>query len=300
MEKKPEYFFKYTTARAAKKTLKNLKVKYSSPLTFNDPFDSKFGLNIDYNPDTIKEDYKNRLDELSKSENEPEFYKDFDGVLAENIRLLRRLYVEKPRDEFYKILADLKYDKVKEAIEKEIHKAHDDWYKYMKRMVFFCVSESEEPDNQLMWSHYTNGHKGTVIKFKCLPGTFLYDAEKVLYKKKAPVYATNEDLVDFYTGQKKLEHRGKFLLRMIKTKSDIWEYEEEWRSMHEKYIEDDELFVMNSIQPDVIDSVYFGCNMGEHTQENLLRLLCGKLQNVKAFRVKDESSSFKLEFVRIK
>jgi len=42
-----DYFYKYVAADTAKLILKNLKVKYSLPKLFNDPFDNQFVINID-------------------------------------------------------------------------------------------------------------------------------------------------------------------------------------------------------------------------------------------------------------
>jgi hypothetical protein len=52
----PEYFYKYVIADVAKLILENLQVKCSSPLLFNDPFDSQI---------VIQHDVKN-LEELIK------------------------------------------------------------------------------------------------------------------------------------------------------------------------------------------------------------------------------------------
>jgi len=42
------FFYKYTDAKGAKKILGDLKILYTAPGKFNDPFDCKIALRVDY------------------------------------------------------------------------------------------------------------------------------------------------------------------------------------------------------------------------------------------------------------
>ena len=57
------HFYKYISADVAKLILANQKLKWSSPQSFNDPFDHKFNfLDIDF--ERLKEKFANALEEL--------------------------------------------------------------------------------------------------------------------------------------------------------------------------------------------------------------------------------------------
>lgn len=84
------------------------------------------------------------------------------------------------------------------------------------------LSLTEEPDNLLMWSHYSDSHSGFVIKFDT-KHSFFTDSNKLL----------NE--IFHLTKIKYLENRpnlfvmDKEILDVLFQKGNIWEYEKEWR-----------------------------------------------------------------------
>lgn len=53
MRHNQQYFYKYVSAETALLILKNKKLKYSSPLTFNDPFDVQTKIDFDFKPEDL-------------------------------------------------------------------------------------------------------------------------------------------------------------------------------------------------------------------------------------------------------
>ena len=87
---------------------------------------------------------------------------------------------------------------------------------------------STENSNILMWSHYTNNHKGFVIE---------YDIEKIMQRfsyEKHPIclspvqYSSDMPSIRNLIFLDELE-RGEEMYKVICTKANNWNYENEWR-----------------------------------------------------------------------
>jgi len=82
---------------------------------------------------------------------------------------------------------------------------------------------SEKPDEILMWSHYSDNHKGICLEFTAEKGTDLSNLDKnhkVEYLAEYPRLM----LTDFVNND-----LAKASIKVMWTKAKIWEYENEWR-----------------------------------------------------------------------
>jgi hypothetical protein len=94
-----------------------------------------------------------------------------------------------------------------------LEKAYEE---FLKGTGVYCLSEKN--DDILMWSHYSNGHKGLCIEFDASQDeTFFWEATKIVYQEEYPI-------VNIMEIGKPEEFRKALL-----TKSNHWEYEQEWR-----------------------------------------------------------------------
>jgi hypothetical protein len=64
-------FYKYASPETALAILKSGKVRYSSPRTFNDPFDIQSGLHFDFDISTLHGKVIDRIEELAASSSTP-------------------------------------------------------------------------------------------------------------------------------------------------------------------------------------------------------------------------------------
>jgi len=69
----PTHFFKYNTASVAKIVLATGRVRWSSPLLFNDPFDCYFSLEPKFDFSACKEKHCERFLDLMFQVEEPAF-----------------------------------------------------------------------------------------------------------------------------------------------------------------------------------------------------------------------------------
>lgn len=139
-------------------------------------------------------------------------------------------------------------------------------------------SLSINPNNQLMWSHYADEHKGICLGFKEVNGSRLSDKEHllpVIYSDELP--EMNKDgfnvSMNFsmdenghpYTSSLKIAFSDSTLQKAISTKPKCWAYEEEWR-----YVEP---YPGEFDWPGPLEEVIFGLKCTEERRYHYISLL---------------------------
>lgn len=291
-----DYFVKYMTSDTAKKVIDSLQVRWSSPLLFNDPFDTQFSLRFDFKDIEFEKALKAEIIKIVYGVEEPQG--DDTHLFFSVLKILRSIRDRIPKEE-YESETEKDIQKGIENGAKFLAEESSKWKLYLEDNRVFCVAE--EYDNLLMWSHYGDMHKGVVIRFKCIPelDTALCAAIPVIYQKGMPVIASLEDWVKHLTGQKFLDFKPIYN-RYISTKSQHWSYEREWRLVIPKKSNDNSLFEDQGIWPEEIDSVYLGCRISDTDQKEILEILkSSKLSHVKIYQASKNEASFTLDFKRI-
>lgn len=305
-----EYFFKYVTAETALLILGSLKLKYSSPVLFNDPFDTQTRFDFDFEIDDFTHALNNEIYRLVHAEKEP--IGDDTNSSFRNIKRLwnnlKKYSLKMPKELFIKNTNDNTENTIK-MLNKHLEEANSWWRRLVRASRVFCLAE--EYDNLLMWAHYAGEHTGAVIKFKCLPEyeTSLCGARKVDYVAMPPVIASKDEYISYHTGQgpfnQKLSINNLFL-----SKSEHWIYEKEWRvfilpdDSDNPTIPKDEcgneiLSELISFYPQEIHSIFFGCKMSEENRQEIDKLLVAGFSHVKKFRCIRNKRQYKLDFEEI-
>jgi hypothetical protein len=269
-----------------------LKVRWSSPLLFNDPFDTQFEIRYGFNFEELLSSLSKEMGKIVFTEEDPQLANDH--PLSSNIKNLRKIrHKLNPVDFDIQISPKLK-ETVKD-LKRILGDSNKSWREYIKSMRVFCVSEKH--DDLLMWAHYAEQHTGVVLKLKCIPelDTALCVAKKVNYSSKVPILANKEDYIKHFTGQINDIDYGKLFKNLAYTKSDHWAYEEEWRCITAGPISAN-LFDENILHPEEIDTIYLGCRMNEQNRYEILKLLTGKLKHVKASIATKSKTLFSLDF----
>lgn len=130
--------------------------------------------------------------------------------------------------------------------------------------------------NILMWSHYTNSHKGICLEFDTLE-----DSEFFVYPINV-VYTENYPHLNFTDKS--------FTTTILRTKSKVWEYEEEVRV----YKPQSGYYNFNSKS---LKSVTFGCNTPEDQQKTIIDIIKHNraLGHVLFHKCTTNTSHFKLD-----
>lgn len=149
---------------------------------------------------------------------------------------------------------------------------------FIKERGVSCFSEVN--DELLMWAHYADKYQGFCLEFSTNNELF-EKAKKVQYVEQMPK-------LDMYHVYK--DNERKQILELFCTKSKAWEYEKEWRVIHNK------ARIAYTYPTEALTGVYFGPNMPEDVLEVVCLVLQGQNPDVKFYKGERSESAFKVEF----
>lgn len=293
----PLHFFKYYTAHVAKIVLSTRRVRWNSPLNFNDPFDCFFSIEPKFDLSLVVQKHQDRFLNLLLQDKEPNLHPEnpYSEVLIEMRRVAKKI----PLEELKKMLSlvFVGHDKLIEAL---CVRTRENWRRTMAEYRLFCVCETN--DNLLLWAHYTSNHTGAVFQFECLKqfDVPLLAAKPVTYLEEAPGLATEEEWVEEALGLRLPNGGDQVWPKLVTTKARAWEHEKEWRAVttrrpYENQGHEDVEFV-----PQEISKVFLGCRMSNADKSDILGLLSGPFAHVEAYQARQHPKMYKLEFDRIK
>lgn len=162
-----------------------------------------------------------------------------------------------------------------------VQKNWDDLMAFNNKIGFYslALSNNEFPDNELMWAHYANSHRGFCIA---------YDIKQLEFSQKSP-YDVNEMKIVYKMDPPSIDVTNigdkNFLVKMFGTKSKIWEYENEIRLIYNH-------FGIKKYNSFSLKSIYFGLNMDEKYQIQIIDGLSN--HDVNFYKMCMEQESYKL------
>ncbi len=286
------------TAKVAKIVLVNHKLRWSSPLLYNDPFDVQRDFSLGFDVEELKELLLNEIKNLILSDNIPDLSSNPDVPYF--IKRLRRKDCADIRDILLPELPQL--------IEKGIQRAKNGYEKIKEQWSVFIpqfriLSLSAVHDNLLMWSHYSDSHKGVVLELQGvnhLDSPWLI-AEPVVYQNSPPMAATKQEWIKSITGQKRLNYnKWQFYAPYTLTKTTDWEYEKEWRVVTFMRQGESGLYTDYYFNPAELRSVYLGCQISDKDTDDIISLLNYDLSHVHVYRTRMLEQERKLSFEKIK
>jgi hypothetical protein len=148
----------------------------------------------------------------------------------------------------------------------------------------FC----EKKDNILLWSHYANSHKGYCIEYSTIDilNTFQCCLLPVIYQSNIP------GLIDLVSNNIEIELLPYYIaLKSITSKSNLWEYEQEWRIIHSHETGKEKVKFPKP------RAVYIGCNATDKLELNLKNACQEK--NIPIFKMKKNDMEYKLDCIPI-
>lgn len=222
-----ETYFKYVKAKDAKIVLVNRKLRWSSPVIFDDIFDVKRYFDWGFDLKELKEPLVNEIAALLSAKNIP----DLSGkpIVELVIKFLREKEQAGTRDIILKKLPQQIDDGIQLAINGGYAEIKKVWAELIPQFRILCLSAVR--DNPLMWSRYSDSHKGAVLEFQSIDNLSPWQiAKPVVYQNSPPILATKDEWVKSVTGQKPLQtDNPRFWEPYILTKTTDWEYQKEWR-----------------------------------------------------------------------
>lgn len=256
------------------KLLKDNAIYFSEPKEFNDPFDSYIEF-ISIDTSKWLKDFQ------EKTKEEQEKYLERIGLSDDKIQKLKNIDIKKPNS-FYP--------------SKSLQKS--------SRLRILCFSE--EADNMLLWSHYSEDHTGICIGFKvhseydsyCLH--FNPDDLKIPDIQKGTIslfkVTYSEDMPNPYNI---FEDRPERLIDFARTKSKCWEYEKEHR-----LIILDNMVAKNLIRfdPHEITDIIFGIKTEKKHKDKIRNIIDSYPNNGKWIKIHEcsrEKGKYKIKITQI-
>ena len=257
--KQPEHLYRYRsmTSKSLDRTFTHSELYFSRPDQFNDPFDFKTRFTFS-NCKTA--DVKFYFDKATK-EHRP----DLSVIEREEV-------VERFVEKFEK--GDTDFPKrMENLLEKELPEM-------TKALKVLCLSKVY--DDILMWSHYTNGHRGIVLRFDT---TAL--KEQFTGCKKVVYYPDFPTLSDFNK-----RHEELFIL----SKSKHWDYEGEWRIIEPvKDEEKDETGKVYTFDKNVLTGIILGCEISDNDRDRVCMWRDFGQPQARIYRAKKDNDSYTIK-----
>lgn len=262
-------FFKYVTSEVAKIILVTRKLRWSSPILFNDPFDVPQELGLGFDAHALNKALDNRMADLVEqaqtkgneitdprviallkiAANADQVKR---GIVAEEIRK----NIGKPTDSQIQIIEELKMK----------------WSEIVPSLRILCLSERN--DIISMWNNYADQYRGVILEFSAieeLDSPFLV-ARPVVYQDEPPLVASPEEWVDcLFSGSLSCFINLFREYEYIKTKD--WSNEKEWRIVSGTKPGEQGLFSDYNFHPEELTGIFFGPKCRKEDQLDFIKLL---------------------------
>lgn len=259
MSQNPRIIYKYYgNIDYAINTLKHRKIYCTIASEFNDPFDSQ----VEVNCDNIRpEDRKKILVHFLKKEKTTIKHSNEFKMRLESL-------INNPQSQLN--------TQLKEGIQSYFNSTTKNIFKDHRLSCF-----TSERDNILMWSHYGGGHRGACIWFNGDSDNFK-TIQEIKYNDKFPELNYAKIICD--------EIHDSFV-EFVTTKSRVWEYEKEWRIIH-----NNEYLELNS---DCITGLTLGCCITQNDKEKILSVVNSMSDEIDVYQAKKSKTKFEIELEKI-
>ena len=256
----PQHLYRYRSLDGKSKdwtkdSILNSLHYFSSPKAFNDPFDCRPVFKLD----------------ASKAE----LIKYYEGVFSRQAQHMSR---EQRRAEARAKVSDPNSDPRNPQNLEALHRMYDEIV--TSRIGVLCLSAT--PKDILMWSHYANSHRGICLQFFAR-GNTLESSQPVRYKAVRPVVnpvsQSHDEMLD----------------RAIFTKSDHWDYEQEWRLIQYKLGAG-----VYRIPPEALVGIVLGALIEQQDRRDVLEWADSRDIPTKIFQARISTTKFELELNEIR
>ncbi len=256
----PETLYKYRdwNNKNHRRLISHQEIYFPKPSAFNDPFDGNIPV---------------RWDLLT-----------YDQCLEKNLEIINIMHKDKDQHlvrEYAKRVTDEKTLWHPEKLVKERPEQLDKW-----DSIIGLFSLSSVSDNILMWSHYSSNHTGFVVGFDlesiCTDYDFDY-LEPINYQTKYPLISGLDETTEQF-------HKKFFF------KSQLWEYEKEWR-ISKNHIKNRVI----KLRKETINEILIGCRCNAQETDKIIKLTESHLgTEIPIYKANKLEEEFGLRMERIK
>lgn len=290
-----DHFYKYVTKDVAKLIIQNQKLKWSCPLEFNDPYDHKICYMDISNLNDLTKRIIDRLVEYIWIRDDVTF--DITKLIGATLSNFKKYKGKISKDIFLK-----NAEQITENLIAAGHKAHETFMDYVHESLsqtrVLCLTE--ENDNLLMWSHYSDSHTGSAFKLNVIEelDVSLLMAKKVTYSTTYPCISTEDELIDNMLCVVDIDYNQRYK-NLVCVKSTDWAYEKEWRisiNLQDHSINEETLL---QEAKEVFSAIYLGCRMPLGDKAEIIELVQKHLPEMEVWQSVESINQYKLEFEKI-
>lgn len=250
----PKTLYKYRdwSNKFHRRLISNQELYFAKPSDFNDPFDGNIPVRWDL---MTEEDCFNK-----------------------NLELINKVHKDKDQKQVREYAWKVTKEKTlwhPDKLNKESLEKINRWGNLIGLLALSSVK-----DNILMWSHYANNHSGFTVGFDSdsLASEYNFNyIEPINYQLDYPTISGLDDItMQFY---KKFFH-----------KSNMWEYEKEWR-VSKNHIENR----IVKLNPETIKEIIIGCCTNPNDEADIIKISKNKLGNqIEIFKAIKSEDEFRL------
>lgn len=246
-------FFKYMSAATARIVLASRKLRWSSPVLFNDPFDVPRELSFGVRPDEVAAAMQRKMKALI--EHPPDDTSIFGPQLRLVLDTIKKGIPEELRAEMLSGVDDVATTQRPSGAAMDELRAL--WRELLPHHRILCLTES--PGHAAMWYHYADGYRGVVLEFRCIDelDSAWLAAKPVTYPEEKPAVYTAEGWAELICLRRELSIQTMLDLATY-TKSSDWSYEREWRIAAFKQPTDTGHFTDFAFSRHELGAIYFG------------------------------------------
>jgi hypothetical protein len=280
--------YKYLSLDTAKIVLTNRTLRWSTPATFNDPFDIQTPLSLSLQKNQVVEATLLKLVRAMKDKDYLAGNKL--GKLIEVIKASGRTLSPE------QITTELGggIEESFEKLQRDMPKFNSEILAMLAASKILCLSEVAT--NVLMWAHYASNHKGVALQFWTPVGidSPWSRARKIEYVSTPPSFADLELLSDFLSGYRSFNAK-EIMDKFVYTKSQEWEYEQEWRINRSDGFDKDAAFEDLHFHPQELFGIVFGCRTDQATIQSFSFLGLALNPNLKIFQARKTGFALEIE-----
>lgn len=277
--------------------LKTHRVRWNSPLRYNDPFDCYFSMDLKFDLRRATRELTRHLLELIYQENQPPL--DPAHPFSKWVDRFRRLAETIPREVMKSRIGDIgPFAKI--LWDKWNLNCHKDWKERVANYRLLCVCEIH--NNVLLWSHYADCHKGVAFELNgsAERGIPLAVAERVIYSKEAPSLHTRREWIVLALGLIPPANATDVWKRLVTTKARAWAYEKEWRIILGRRSDENVGYADLPFDPQNVSKLFLGCKISPRQRNAILRLATGAFSHVEIHQARQSPTKFALGFERLR
>lgn len=279
------------TAATGQIVLANRKLRWSTPRTFNDPFDVQFDLRIDVDRAQVRRLALTKIwDDLYGPEPTPPA--NLSGVL---IRAMRGRVPDWNLDQLEAQIGGV-LDESLDGGDAMLPRFRAEAREHLRNSKILCLTT--DPQSVLMWTHYAGQHTGVVLGFRNVPGldSPWTEARPVNYVGQMPTLTDNEEMSDVLAGRANF-NAGRVIERLVYTKSIGFAYEQEQRLYSGDGRDHQADFEDLGFHQDELESVTFGPRIVPEDEAAIRGLVAAGYGEVAIRRAVLEPGQFAMKIV---